>query len=819
MTDSSHDNEPTLDSRGLAGVPSTSRALPAEIGGYRIIGLLGEGGMGVVYEAEQPSPRRRVAIKVVRGAELVDEMRLRMFEREAATLARLDHPNIGRIYESGRTEDGRHFFAMELVRGPSLADWLAARPSPPDRTEIELRLRLFRQICDAVHYAHQRGVIHRDLKPSNVIVTDAPAPGTVSESTPLAMVKILDFGLARMTEEDVKATQVTEIGVIKGTLPYMSPEQARGDAGAIDVRTDVYALGVIVYELLTGERPYSVDSGSLLSALATICDQPPRPLADRWRATVRLDPDLETIVATALEKDPDRRYASAAAFGDDLGRFLTSQPIQARPASTMYQLKKLVERRKALFATIGIALVLLMSAAIGIAFLYVRSEANLARALQAEASAKREAATAERTSDFLIDLFDRANPERTRGETVTAKEVMDEGSRRIAEQLHNEPLVQASLMHTIGKVYLSLGVYDKARELLEHAVALRRERLPAGSIEIAASVHQLARALEEQGKTAEARAGYAEAVTLYEGLGPKGIDGLIDVLGNDGWMLAHVGDFPAANAALDRAMKLAEAKQPPDEKRILNLLNNQSTVQMDVGKPDAALALLDRALVLSRRINGDRDFNTASVLTNIGIAHSMAGRFDLAVKNAVEALDIDKAVYGDAHPSVAKGLGNIGIYLAQQGKKAEARPYFEQAIVAMTRIHGPVHPGVAKAYMNLGFLKLESGDPRAAIVDLQRSVDIYDKAAAGSTPSMAVSLSHLADARGAIGEFGEARTLLQRALAIDEKTQGPESGDVADDLEGLAAMERKLGHAAEADRLEARMRGIREKAAAPPKAG
>jgi len=366
------------------------------------------------------------------------------------------------------------------VRGPSLAAWLAARPETPDRTEIELRLRLFRQICDAVHYAHQRGVIHRDLKPSNVIVTYASASGTGSEATPSAMAKILDFGLARMTEEDVQATQVTEIGVIKGTLPYMSPEQARGDPGAIDVRTDVYALGVILYELLTGERPYSVDSGSLLSALATICDQPPRPLADRWRATVRLDPDLATIVATALEKDPNRRHASAAAFGEDIGRFSSSQPIQARPPSTMYQLKKLVERRKPLFATAAIALVLVISAAIGMAVLYVRAEANLVRALQAETSARRQATTAERTSDFLVELFDGANPERTRGETVTAKEVMDEGSRRIADELRDEPLVQASMMHTIGKVYLSLGVYDKARELLDKRRVATPAKAPCG---------------------------------------------------------------------------------------------------------------------------------------------------------------------------------------------------------------------------------------------------------------------------------------------------------------------------------------------------
>lgn len=212
------------------------------------------------------------------------------------------------------------------------------------------------------------------------------------------------------------------------------------------------------------------------------------------------------------------------------------------------------------------------------------------------------------------------------------------------------------MRHTIGKVYLSLGAYDKAHELLEEAVSVRRERLPAGSVELAASVHALAQSLDDQGKSKEARASYTEAIALYEGLGAKGLDGLIDVLGNYGWMLGHIGEYAAADGALDRAMKLAEAKQPPDEKRILKLLNDQSTVQMDVGKPDAALAILDRALTLSRRLYGDGDFNTANVLTNISIAQAMAKRFDLAEKNGVEALSIYKAVYGDAHPKVAKAL-------------------------------------------------------------------------------------------------------------------------------------------------------------------
>ncbi|MGQ0720128.1 MAG: tetratricopeptide repeat protein [Candidatus Eiseniibacteriota bacterium] len=809
MTHDDSSRDLTLDSRSI---PPPQRNLPSGIGGYRILGILGEGGMGIVYEAEQPSPRRRVALKVVRGTELVDELRLKMFEREAATLGRLDHRNIASIYESGRTPEGRHFFAMELVRGPSLATWLAGRTAAPDRAELELRLHLFRQICDAVHYAHQRGVIHRDLKPSNVIVTEAPQSGTGSGALS-SMAKILDFGLARITEEDVAATQITEVGAIKGTLAYMAPEQARGEVAAIDVRTDVYALGVLLYELLTRERPYNVDTGSLLSAVGVICEHPPRPLSAVWKSTTRLDPDLATIVATAREEEPDRRYASAAAFAEDVGRFLESEPILARPASTMYQLSKLVARQKPLFATAAAALVLLVAAAVGVSILYVRSEANLARALEAEQAARREAETAERTSTFLVDLFDRANPERSRGATVTAREVMDEGARRIAGDLAGEPVMQARLLYTIGQVYLSLGLYDDARRLIEQSLALRREHVPAGDLDIAASTHQLARVLEAQGDPKAARAAFDEAAGLYERNGAKGTDGLIDLLGNLGWMLGQNGDFAAANEMLDRAMALAEAKQPPDEERILDLLNNRSTTLMDEGAPDSALVVLDRALALSRRLHGDGDRDMASILTNMGVAHSMAGRFDEAARKSLAALGIYQSLHGDAHPLVAKEMANLGISLAQQGRRDEARPYLEGALEALERIHGPEHPAVAQGWMNLGLLELESGNARKAIVHLQRAAEVHERATGLETPSLSTSLYHLATARGAVGEIAEARRLLLRVITIDEKIFGPASGEVADDLEALSSLQREAGDGAEADRTEARMRAIREKLA------
>jgi len=440
------------------------------IGDFRLVRKLGEGGMGVVYEAEQQHPRRPVALKVIRGGTHVSPDTLKLFRREIQTLARLNHSGIAQLYEAGVTDDGMHFFAMELVRGQPLSDWLRSRPKGPmTPAEIRIRLGVFRKICDAVAYAHQKGVIHRDLKPGNALIPKISAGSSAQDGVP--DVKVLDFGLARITDSDVQATTfVTEMGKVQGTLPYMSPEQVRGNPDEIDLRTDVYSLGVMLYEMVTGKLPYDISKAQIPEAVRIICEEPPRSLSASFTGTKRLDADVITIANKCLEKESARRYQSAAALSEDIQRFLTNQPILARPPSAAYQFRKLVLRHKGPFAMAAAVFVLL-------AAFSVAMTAQAVRIAKARDRANQEAETAERVTDAFVASLAQFDPRRAKDDPRTIDELLASMTAHLETTLNEEPVVKALLLRRLGVLYRLRGNFDEARRLFEASLELSRTRL------------------------------------------------------------------------------------------------------------------------------------------------------------------------------------------------------------------------------------------------------------------------------------------------------------------------------------------------------
>src|SRR5580658_6773251 len=463
-------------------------ALPSTIGRYRILRLLGEGGMGVVYEAEQEQPRRKVALKVVKSG-LGDPKLIRRFEQEALALGRLQHPGIAQIYEAGTADNGfgpQPYFAMEFIRGQPLLEYAAAH-----KLNTRQRLELMAKICEAVHHAHQRGIIHRDLKPGNILVDETGQP------------KILDFGVARATDSDAHVTRQTDLGQLVGTLAYMSPEQVLADPLELDTRSDVYALGVILYELLAGHLPYKI-SPKLHEALQTIREEEPTSLSTLSSA---YRGDIETIVAKALEKDKTRRYPSAAELAADIRRYLQDEPIMARPATTLYQLQKFARRHKALV--------------LGVAAVFVVLIAGIIVSAREAERANAESATSRAISDFLQnDLLAQASaanqsrPDTKPDPDLKVRTALDRAAARITGRFDRQPKVEAAIRYTIGQTYMDLGLYPEARTQFERALNLHRRVLGAENPVTLNTMGRIGYAAFQEGKYPEAESLLAKTLEM-----------------------------------------------------------------------------------------------------------------------------------------------------------------------------------------------------------------------------------------------------------------------------------------------------------------
>ena len=758
------------------------------IAGYRILSQLGRGGTGVVWEAEQEHPKRRVALKVLRRDHLVDDYHTRMFQREAETLARLKHPNIAAIYESGHTEDGHDYFAMELVQGETLDRWLAGRPETIDAEELELRLHLFRIICDAVHYAHQRGVIHRDLKPANIIVTpEATSLISIASVGTRPSLKILDFGLARITDSDIAATAVSEIGTIKGTLQYMSPEQARGDMDAIDTRTDVYALGVILYEMLAGRLPYEVSRAAIAEAVRVICEEPPTPLHTSFRGVRKLDLDLETIVGKALEKEADRRYDSAAALADDVERHLGSQPIQARPPSAVYQMRKFAHRNRVLVGASVAAIFLLVAfaAAMAVQTQRIRREAE---------RANREAATAREVSDFLIGLFDRSDPTLAQGEELTARQVLDTGADRI-EKLDNQPQTQAAFMESMGRVFIVLGEFERAEPLLDRAVEIRREFAAEDELALAQALHHQATLLDQQGRYDEAEIPILRSVEIRESELGDHVDlgTSLNTLGNVLW---HQDRLDEAEAVHRRALALRERILPPEHPDIGQSLHNIGALRYFAGDLGEAERLWRRSAEIEEAAHGPDNWNLATSLHTLAIVCQDQDRFEEALALEDRSLAIREKVLGPDHPHVALSLTTLGNIYRGMERPAEAEAPIRRAIAIAEAAWGPTHGEVFWMRRSLARVLIDLEDFDGAEAELTDLMKTVEEVESGDEFSSVLEIFSELYARQRLWTEAEKYSLQAINLLQEESPDGPWVGLAT---AGLARIYRDAGRVGEAE--------------------
>ena len=729
--------DPDATLASLGPQPATVAAkVPSTIGSYRIIRLLGEGGMGAVYEAEQDQPRRRVALKVIKSA-WADRELLRRFELESQTLGRLHHPGIAQIYEAGAAETSfgsQPFFAMEIIHGKPLIEYAEAK-----HLNTRQRLALMIQICEAVEHAHQRGIIHRDLKPGNILMEENGQP------------KILDFGLARVTDGDMQATRQTDMGQLLGTLAYMSPEQVTADPLALDTRSDVYALGVILYELLAGRLPYEL-SRHVYEVVRTIQQVDPKPLSSINRA---YRGDIETIAARALEKDKTRRYGSAAELAADIRRYLEDRPIAAKPASTSYQLRKFARRNKVLVTgTFAVFLTLIVGVVV--------STWQAVRARRAEVRAQAETATAQAVVDFLQnDLLAQASANKQAGPKtkpdpdLKVRTALDRAAERIEGKFAKQPEVEAEIRQTIGQTYYDLGLYPEGRKQLEQALTLRRRVLGPDNPKTIETMLSLGLTALDQDK-------YAEA---------EEID----------------------NRALEIGRRVLGPENP------VTLKCTSAVVKLYLAQHKAAQteALAKQALEISRRVLGPEHPDTLYAAGNLAASYAGQGKYAQDAALLAPVLEISRRVLGPEHPETLNYMRGLSYAYLMQGKEALADEMDQQLLQILRRDLGPEHPATLTALYNVTAGDLREGKNAEAEELARDALEIKRRIFGPEDRRTLNSMRQLAEAYQGQGRYAEAEELDAKVLEIGRRLQGPEDRtlDTMDDLADVYRLEGKYAQA------------------------
>ncbi|MEL7447868.1 MAG: serine/threonine-protein kinase [Pseudomonadota bacterium] len=732
------------------------------LGAYRILEKIAQGGMGAVYSAERADDafQQKVAVKILASGLPGDEA-ARRFLAERQILASLNHPNIARLLDGGTTPDDLPYLVMEYIEGEDIVTWCNSL-----RLSLRERLALFCDICAAIQFAHRNLIVHRDVKPSNIMVTADGVP------------KLLDFGIAKLLDPDkTGAMQLTKANQRMMTPEFASPEQVKGEP--MTTATDVYSLGVLLYVMLAGRTPFEISKTGPLELPKAICEQTPtKPSSairgDRDAARERkgtpdkivrqLRGDLDTIVLTAIRKQPDRRYATVAALADDVRRHLDGLPVQARPDDWGYLAAKFVRRhRVGVAATVA---VLTGAAAFG-AYHTAQLTAERDRATL-------EAAKAEQVADFVKGLFDVSDPGQSRGETITARELLEQGAVNVNNELADQPLVQATLMHTIGDVYARLGLYDESEPLLRQALTLRESQLGDSHRDVAISLRRLAWVVYLKGELDEAETLYRRALALdRELLGDNHVE-VARSLDRLGHALYGKGDYDAAEALYREALAVQRELAEPDYDAFAKTLHDLGQVRELKGALDEAEALFREALAINRTHRGDTHPHTLTCLHDLAVVLGNQRKFADAEQHYTEALALSVEVLGEEHPDVGITMTNFGRMYHEQGNYADAEPMYRSALEISTVAHGEGHAYVAYDIVNLANLLTDLDKPQEAETQFTKALGIYADALPPTHPYIASALVGYARLLVEQQRAGEAAEVAQRALTICDEALPPD---------------------------------------------